>query len=349
MRFKNELEAMYGTEPEVGPDFDLAKAIEWYNFVPKKEEKKSWFLQYLQDSNKVEEAKLISILPDGAFITAGSLARMHSRGVEDCSLIERLTQLEVDLLAEGKEAAATASGEAEKKAAGKAAAYKRELTTAICEIQIVIDGFLETKSSKFDMATWITSNRIKPDIQEEIRKKFSKLLAEVELSNSDADLAEGYSFLTKNERMKFLALLTDIVATTVQKVGSRKPRKKKNISPEKKVKRLNYCKNFDELKINSIDPTQIIGATSLWVYNTKYRVLTNYASETGLDVKGSTLLNIDSSETRAKKLRKPEVTIPEVLTGGKVQLRKIFDNLSTKDANFNGRINKETVLLRVAK
>ena len=75
----------------------------------------------------------------------------------------------------------------------------------------------------------------------------------------------------------------------------------------------------------------------------------SYVSDSGLAVKGSTLLNINEQETKSKKLRKPEVTVPEVMTAGKVPLRKVFDSLSTGFLKTNGRINKDTILLRVVK
>ena len=128
----------------------------------------------------------------------------------------------------------------------------------------------------------------------------------------------------------------------------RSPRKAKAKTPEKLVKRLNYMQEFKDLKIKSIDPTDIIGATSLWVYNTKYRILTNYKSDTGLSVKGSTLLNI-SDDSVGKKVRKPEMVVPTILSLGKVPLKKVLDDLTTSQIQPNGRINKDTIILRAIK
>ena len=84
------------------------------------------------------------------------------------------------------------------------------------------------------------------------------------------------------------------------------------------------------------------------MYNTKYRILTNYKSDTGLSVKGSTLLNI-SDDSVGKKVRKPEMVVPTILSLGKVPLKKVLDDLTTSQIQPNGRINKDTIILRAIK
>jgi hypothetical protein len=48
-------------------------------------------------------------------------------------------------------------------------------------------------------------------------------------------------------------------------------------------------------------------------------------------------------------LRKPEVTLPEVLTGGKVYLRNAIENIRAVDSNLTGRLNDDTILLKIVK
>ena len=114
---------------------------------------------------------------------------------------------------------------------------------------------------------------------------------------------------------------------------------------------MNYAKDFAELKLVSIDPKTIIGASSLWVYNTKTRKLGVYqaADAAGLNVKGSTIQNFAESKSVSKKLRKPEATIPEVLKGGKVALRNVLNDIRAVESALTGRINADTILLRTVK
>jgi hypothetical protein len=85
------------------------------------------------------------------------------------------------------------------------------------------------------------------------------------------------------------------------------------------------------------------------VYNTKYRTLGVYVCNNshGFAVKGCTILNYDASESLCKKLRKPEDVLPKVLEAGKVALRKILPTVRSKEKKLTGRINGDTILLKV--
>jgi len=87
------------------------------------------------------------------------------------------------------------------------------------------------------------------------------------------------------------------------------------------------------------------------VYNIKTRKLGVYqaADAAGLNVKGSSIQNFAESKSVSKKLRKPSVTIPEVLKGGKVALRNILNDIRAVESALTGRINNDTILLRTVK
>jgi hypothetical protein len=51
----------------------------------------------------------------------------------------------------------------------------------------------------------------------------------------------------------------------------------------------------------------------------------------------------------SKGLRKPDVTIKALFGAGKVSLRKFMDDIKTVESKPNGRINQDTILLRVIK
>ena len=69
----------------------------------------------------------------------------------------------------------------------------------------------------------------------------------------------------------------------------------------------------------------------------------------GLSVKGSSIVNFSESKSVQKTLRKPDAMIPEVLKGGKVFLRNVLDGIKAVESKLNGRINADTILLRVMK
>ena len=180
------------------------------------------------------------------------------------------------------------------------------------------------------------------------------------MTGKDEQLNEGYSNYTEPQMKKMESLYDEIVSNTLsvmndpvvtppKAIAVRTPRKKKVRTPEQQVKSLQFCPEDTQLKIKSVPPTRMIGAEGVWVYNRTTRMLSYYAadSEAGLGAKGCALLNYSTTKSRTKKLRKPEGTLPTVLTGGKVALKNLFDSLTTKDAKVTGRVNKETLLVRV--
>lgn len=175
------------------------------------------------------------------------------------------------------------------------------------------------------------------------------------LSTNDKDLKEGYSNFSKTELKKIVAycdqVILDCGKVAETSVIGRKPRKRKVKTPEQLTAKVKYCQEFKELNLTSVDVKSIIGCMQLWVYNTKQRKLGVYnASDAGgLSIKGSSIINFSEDKSVQKKLRKPEVTVPEVLSGGKVLLRNLMSNIRAVESSLSGRLNEDIVLLRIVK
>ena len=173
------------------------------------------------------------------------------------------------------------------------------------------------------------------------------------LTTEDELIKEGYSNFSKTEIKKIVgfcdSVITDAMKVVSEANKTRKPRQRKQKSPEQLVSKLKYLDKHEELV--SENPKDIIGALQLWVYNTKSRKLGCYNAEdaSGLSVKGSSIISFNESKSIQKKLRKPEVTLPEVLKGGKVYLRTALDDIKAVAATLNGRLNTDTILLRIIK
>ena len=173
------------------------------------------------------------------------------------------------------------------------------------------------------------------------------------LTTEDELIKEGYSNFSKTEIKKIVgfcdSVITDAMKVVSEANKTRKPRQRKQKSPEQLVSKLKYLDKYEELV--SENPKDIIGALQLWVYNTKSRKLGCYNAEdaSGLSVKGSSIISFNESKSTQKKLRKPEVTLPEVLKGGKVYLRTALDDIKAVAATLNGRLNTDTILLRIIK
>jgi hypothetical protein len=115
------------------------------------------------------------------------------------------------------------------------------------------------------------------------------------------------------------------------------------------LSKVQYCPEYPELNIKSIEPKSIIGSNQVWLYNTKYRklILLNAQDGTGFSIKGTTIYNIDE-QTSIQKIAKPEVVLG-VLKATKVGLRNIMTNIRTTASSVTGRLNTDTIILKAIK
>jgi hypothetical protein len=180
--------------------------------------------------------------------------------------------------------------------------------------------------------------------------------AELELAQSktDAQLTEGYKHLKSADFKRITGWIDDLLAAVEQyrgvKKATKKARVKKAPSKEKVISKLRYCKTDAVLKLVSINPADIVGASELWVYNTKSRKLGKYVAGAyqTLTVKGTSLVNFDTDKSVCKTLRKPDEKLKEFAKAGKIQLRKFLDDIKATESKMNGRMNADIVLLKVA-
>ena len=174
--------------------------------------------------------------------------------------------------------------------------------------------------------------------------------AMVDLYNGDDPyLEEAWGHLKPKEikkMMDFYGIIVDDLERIVKNASSqRKPRKKKAKSASKMTSKMKYLEEFPELKLVSINPEKIVGASELWVYNTKYNRLGVYYAENsvrGFSVKGCTIQNFDNETSTQKTARKPEDALSKLT---KQSLRKKMKSMKTKDQSVTGRINSQTILL----
>ena len=190
-----------------------------------------------------------------------------------------------------------------------------------------------------------------------IKDFYASDLAELEeLASGEADeqLREGYSHRSRKQIKSLITFYQEIHAAcdmlAQEAKVNKKPRTKKPTDKSKVVAKLKYKKQDETLKLVSINPVDIIGASELWVYNTKSRKLGKYIADSvqgPLNVKGTSIIGFDEHQSICKTLRKPEEKLKEFKAAGKVQLRKFLDDINATDTKMNGRLNEETILLRV--
>ena len=130
-----------------------------------------------------------------------------------------------------------------------------------------------------------------------------------------------------------------------------KPRAKKIVPAEKLVAKLKFKATDDKLGVTSVPPATIVGAQACIVYNTKTRKIGYYnaLNSSGLTVKGTTIGNYTDKSTQ-KTLRKPEVQLRDFKEQNtQKRVETWFKNIKATEIALNGRINADTMILKVFK
>jgi hypothetical protein len=203
---------------------------------------------------------------------------------------------------------------------------------------------------------YLVKNSVPQVLISKIQAVFEPRCAEVREARTtkDEDLKDAYSYMKAADYKRYDAfydkLFADLTAYNQTKKATKKAAVRKPPAKEKLVKSLKYLKQDAGMKLVSINPVDIVGAEQLWVYNVKNRKLGRYVAEDqggALGVKGTTITGFNESKSTQKTLRKPEEQIKAFLASNKVELRKFLENIKTTEIKLNGRINADTILLKV--
>ena len=340
-------------EPMLNPldyNMSLLRALNYYNVSNDSKDKRKWFMSYVgKKSSEFDD------LSDSAFRSVGTFIRMKQR--EQPLSDNHLKFIEDTIIAlreKAKIKPKVKKVEIKEDTTQKVKAPDRVVEAAsihIAEIEAMIDDFM-INHIDIDVASYLKSNNITPQISKVIPAAFEKVIAEVEeaIKGKDKQLVEGYSNFKKSQLKKFLLQLKSIESACEQQIVSvkavRKPRAHKEKPASVIAAKVKYMKEFAELKLTSEKPEKIVGASEVWIYNTKYKKIQAYRSTATLSIKGTTILNYDVTTSGAKTIRKPELIIRYV-NMNKRALGLEFKNLKTKESAVNGRINEDCIILKV--
>jgi hypothetical protein len=226
----------------------------------------------------------------------------------------------------------------------------------IGELEGHYDAFICDPKYQFKPYDYLVANNVPQSQLSKYEAVYQARFDELKLafSKEDEQLTEGYSHYKTADYKRIFAFIDQILNDIIQYRGVKKATKKvrapKSVSKEKVVSKLKYAKEDKVMRLISVNPADIIGAQELWVYNTKTRKLGKYIADTlkgPLNVKGTGIIGFDEHRSTSKTLRKPEEKLKEFAKATKIELRKFLDNIKATETKLNGRINAETILLRV--
>lgn len=330
---------------------ELASALNWYS----SNKDKKTALKYLADYAKKNKIKG-RIDTSKSFITTGFLCRLVTNGTKLSDAIMATLKSDVVKLYSLEESTDTVV----EKVIPTVSIQDRvaeKVSEIIGELEGSIDDYILSEFKKEPSPYGIMHDKAKAMHAAKIIEWFKKVRLEYDevLNTDDPLLKEGYSNFSKNELKKLVAycdsIITDAMKITDESKAGRKPRKKKTKTPEQLVAKIQLLAESEEFNLKSEPAKNIIGATSLWVFNVKNRKLGVYHAldSQGFGVKGTSLTNFSEMKSIQKTLRKPEAILPDVVKGAKVFLRNAMENIKAKDSALNGRFNKDTILIKVIK
>ena len=218
---------------------------------------------------------------------------------------------------------------------------KNKALNAFDDIEQVIDEYVDKGGKvKFDMFKYLIELGYSSRVVKYMKGLCEPQLEELINKDNCPQLEEGYSHLTKKQKVNFIKFLENIESDIEKYCSEYKPvRKVKIKTPYMLVKKLPYLKEYEGYK--SINPEDIIRARILYTYNTSTRKLSMF--EGRLSVKGSKIIGIDES---VEKLLTDLTFLDKLVEGGNIIASRFMDEVRTKPKEANSRITKNTLLVK---
>ena len=347
-------------------DHHLRKSFHYYNYHYTTKQIRKHLNDWLQRNSKLDRRKLArfaAIADRYVLMTPCSLIMAHRAGMP---LLDRHVKYIHDQIDYSLALAARSGDMGEDTTSAPAQVVERKVTiqdrlqerTAelIGEIEGYYDLVVKNQKTDFKIYDFLTVHKVPQSQLGKYETVFQRHVQELMAAQdkSHAQLVESYRHYRAGDYKRLFAFLADLLAGIEQYRGVKKAVKKARVrkapAKEKVVSRLKFAREDRALKVVSINPTDIIGAQELWVFNTKTRKLGRYVAENlgQLGVKGTSITGFDEAKSLAKTLRKPDEQLKEFARAGKVALRTFLKDIKAVEVRMNGRINEDTLLLKVA-
>lgn len=348
-----------GSEPKardwsLEPKGNLMTAFNWYSYEKDRKEAHGYVRAWLKKHDPRQVAAWDKINLNVFHTTFGWLARMMMQGSTfPPDYMDRFTDhIKICIgLSQPNEVPEVTQPAAPKVNIQEAMAEK--CAEFLGEVDGEIDNFITNayKSTGYNLYKYCQSANVATQYMAAVTELVQRRIAELDLVGNDEQITESYAHLGRRELKAYREFLQSLVDDAAKyanfKKANRKIRVKKQKPAGEQVAKMKYLKKFEALE--SVHPTEVVGAQQLWVYNTKNKKLGVYnaVGAAGFSVKGTSLQGYDPETSVQRTLRKPDAVIPAMMKAGKVQLRKVLSDLTTTESALNGRFNEDIVLLRV--
>jgi hypothetical protein len=345
LKFMGEEPTVKGIELD---DMTLTKIFGWYNYMCTRADAR----QYLKDFFKIQgedtNLEMLATVPDiWISVTAAWYARILNRG--GILEIPHVKKFRFRLTEMFSKSTLNKALEIVDEPVTEQVIVKVRKPTKISDFIGEFEEAIDTSGWTLSMYEWLQNKQIPSNQAKIVQDFYAPIAEEANLSLTSTNVKEGYNHYTSAELKKRAAFYSGIVADCQRHAANKKQtiRKKKVISADKKLKDLKFQTESKDFKVVSINPEKILGSNELITFNTKYKTLTQFIalSESGLDVKGTTILNYDEDKSKTYRIAKnTEINIEMVFRSGRKAFLKNLEKLKT--ATLQHRINENTVLLK---
>lgn len=328
---------------------DLLRAFTWYNTMVEEDEEREFIYDYLKSVKQDKLIKVVRNIPY-AFLphTSAWVFRMHMRGANlEGDMVERAFKRLMESFQHSRQ-------QKQESALVDRPNIQDRVRERVSEIIGDVEALLDS-GNIFSMYEWLQKNEIPAAHAKKIADYYRPLKDEYYEAAMGIN-KEGYEKYTSSQLKAKLAQVHSLIEDCERFSGNvkkaRAPRKKKAPTTEKILKHFVYQKESNEFKLQSIDPSSIIGSNELWVFNTKNKLLTVFRARgpAGLNISRTSVNGCDNDLSISKRIgRNTEKILKDVLGGGKISLRKLMESINTEPTKFSERINKDTILLRVVR
>lgn len=335
----------------------LGRALDWYNFECDKSQGRVFLKSYLELKDKTKLTQLTDVTDSRLIPTFLWLARMVTNGTELSPAHQNTLDINIDILF--KTNADVFEEELKPKKAKVISIQDRIRQKAdiiIGELEGALDDFIDS-GKELNLLGYLTANEVPPQYCSYVKDWLVVIKDEfIEVYNTDdPQLKEGYSNIKRSKLTKIINFVSKLEQGLDKYVGDKKAKRttkpKRSKSPMMQIAKVKYCKEFPELNLKSIQPVNIIGASQVWIYNVKYKklIVMRTDASSGLQVNGTSIINYDPDNSEQKTLRKPQEVLPLVLEAGKIPLRKLMNDINSKEGPAKNRLNENCIILRALK
>ena len=325
---KDWIEAMDWARLEVELDVLKSEFMKWVNYV------------------QVENVNTVTKLPTWHFQTLGRVALLLNKGATPTTDTMTWFVGKVQALIELAPAPAVFEEKVEVVDANLNVSQRRVLD------YVDFYSFIDAVRVKFEA----DEAELEARIIERLRARSpSKILLKKLYLHYKESLVDANNGKDNVEVAKTIDPLVVVVNVLADFTGNTKIAGKTKKAPVKERKStLKTSKGADVgANVASVDPATIPGSDAVVMFNTKTRKATVYSAKDGtkLTVKGTKLIGFDEAKSFAKTLRLPKAVLPSLrnATSGARATMVMNAYVKGKSHTANGRINKDTVIIKVFK